>query len=133
MNAHATITEQQRENSLQSLHKWRPWIERAIRDADLMTYADIEKGVLDARFPYFDTGNAFAVIDVQDYTKGRVCHILAAGGSLKGLRALQDILNPFFKAIGARRLSMAGRQGWERVLPAWGWQMKHVTLELEIV
>lgn len=133
MNAHAPILEQQIENSLKRLVQWKPWVVRALRDADLMTYEDIENGVRNVRFLYFDNNTAFVIIDVQDYTKGRVCHILAAGGSLKGLRALQETLNPFFKAIGARRLTMAGRFGFMKKLPAWGWRQKHVAMELEIV
>jgi hypothetical protein len=129
MNAHAPILKQQKQNSLL---RWKPWIVRAIRDTDLMTYEDIEKGVLEERYIYFDIGTAFAVIDFQQYTKGNVCHILAAGGSLSGLRDLQHHLMPFFKAIGARRLVQAGRLGWKKILPAWGWKQKHVIMELEI-
>jgi len=114
------------------IYGWKPWIERALRDADLMTYDDIEKGVLNHRFLYFDNDTAFAIVDVQDYTKGRVCHVLAAGGSLRGLGELQKGTAPFFKAIGARRLQMAGRLGWKRTLPAWGWKPSRVLMELEI-
>jgi hypothetical protein len=129
MNAPAGFPTQRIVNNLRG---WRPWVERAIRDADLMDYESIEKGVLEARYLYFDTPTAFAIIDVQDYTKGRVCHILAAGGSLKGLNELQGILMPFFKEIGARRLTMAGRSGWKRKLPAWGWKESRVLMELEL-
>jgi hypothetical protein len=129
MNAPADFPTQRIVNRLRY---WRRHIERAIRDADLMTYEDIERDVCEARKLFFDTPTAFAVIDVQDYSKGRVCHILAAGGSLKGLQELQGILTPFFKEIGARRLTMAGRLGWERTLPTWGWVKSRVLMELEI-
>lgn len=112
--------------------KWRKHIERALRDADLQTFEDIRQDVLHVRKLLFDNGAAFAVIDVQDYTKGRVCHILAAGGTLAGLRELQATLMPFFKLIGARRLTMAGRHGWIRTLPAWGWKQSRLLMELEI-
>lgn len=129
MNTHVDLRKQQIENSLD---RWRSHIERALRDTDLQTFEDIRKDVFQVRKLLFDNGKAFAVIDVQDYTKGRVCHILAAGGSLSGLKELQAQLMPFFKAIGARRLVQAGRLGWGRVLPAWGWRQKHVLMELEI-
>ena len=132
MNVHATTLQQQIENRLPILRGWRPWIEKALAEADLMTYEDIERQVLDAKLLFFNNETAFAIIDVQDYTKGRVCHILAAGGSLRGLRALQKTLIPFFQEIGARRLQQAGRPGWERVLPAWGWKKNHVLMEYEI-
>jgi len=131
MNAPVNINKQI-ENRLTSLRSWRPYIERALRDADLMTYDDIERGVVEVRFLYFDNKTAFVIIDVQDYTKGRVCHILAAGGSLDGLRALQDSLIPFFKQIGARRLTMAGRSGFTKKLPAWGWTQPRVVMPSEI-
>jgi hypothetical protein len=129
MNAPAGFPTQRIVNSLRG---WRKHIERALRDADLMAYEDIERRVLEAELLFFDNETAFAVIDVQDYTKGRVCHILAAGGSLKGLRALQETLIPFFREIGARRLQQAGRLGWARTLPAWGWTQKRVLMEYEI-
>jgi hypothetical protein len=129
VNAPANIPTQQTENSLD---RWRPYIERALRDADLMTFEDIRQDILHVRKLLFDNGKAFAVLDIQDYTKGRVVHVLAAGGSLKGLKELQAQLMPFFKMIGARRLTQAGRLGWKRTLPAWGWKETRVLMELEI-
>jgi hypothetical protein len=129
VNAPAHFPTQQIRNRLLL---WKPCIERALRDADLMVYEDIEKGVLENCYLYFDIDKAFAIVDVQDYTKGRVCHVLAAGGSLAGLRELQDMMIPFFKAIGARRLTQAGRLGWARKLPAWGWKQSLVFMELPI-
>jgi hypothetical protein len=131
MNVAVNI-EQQMEKRLWSLRGWAPHIRRALAEADLMTYEDIERRVLDAKLLYFNSPTAFAIIDVQDYSKGRVCHILAAGGSLRGLRALQATLMPFFKQIGARRLTMAGRSGWKRTLPAWGWRPSRLLMEMEI-
>jgi hypothetical protein len=97
-----------------------------------MTFEDIRQDILHVRKLLFDNGKAFCVVEVHDFTKGRVCHILAAGGSLEGLRELQTTLLPFFKAIGARRLSQTGRLGWAKVLKAWGWKQPRVYLELEI-
>jgi hypothetical protein len=97
-----------------------------------MTFEDVERDVLEVRKLLFDNDKAFAVIDVQDYSRGRVCHVLAAGGSLEGLRELQQTLIPFFKLIGARRLSMAGRHGWIKKLPAWGWKQPRILMELRL-
>jgi hypothetical protein len=116
----------------QDLQRWRKHIERALREADLMTFEDIERDVVAVKKLYFDNGRAFCVVDVQDYSKGRVCHILAAGGSLSGLKELQATLIPFFKLIGARRLTQAGRLGWAKVLPSWGWKQSRVLMELDL-
>jgi hypothetical protein len=126
MNAPAEFPTQRIVNRLR---RWRPLIERAIRDADLMTYEDIERGVVEQKMWLFDTPRAFAVVQIFDYTKGRVGHVLAAGGSIQGLKELQELSTPFFKEIGARRLTMTGRQGFMRRLPALGWTQPRIYME----
>jgi len=126
MNAPAGFPTQRIVNSLRG---WRKHIERALRDADLMVYEDIEKGVVEQRMWLFDTDKAFAVVEIKDYTKGRVGHVLVAGGSVQGLAELQELSTPFFKEIGARRLSMIGRQGFMKKLPALGWKQSRIYME----
>jgi hypothetical protein len=128
MNAPAEFPTQQIVNRLRY---WRKHIERALRDPDLMTYADIELGVVEQCMWLFDNPRAFAVVEIHDYTKGRVGHVLVAGGSIQGLKELQEQSTPFFKEIGARRLHMAGRQGFLRKLPALGWTQPRVVMEYE--
>jgi len=129
MNAPADFPTQRMQNRL---FRWKRVIERALREADLMTYEDVERDVLEGRKLLFDNDKAFAIVDIQDYTKGRVAHILAAGGTLAGLKELQEKAIPFFKLIGARRLTQAGRLGWARTLPAWGWKQPRVVMELAL-
>lgn len=67
---------------------------------------------------------------VTEVTDDNMLHIMEAGGTLRGLLAMLKDAEAFARAIGCKGLQLAGRRGWQRVLPEYGfvrhgdWMMK---------
>jgi hypothetical protein len=126
VNAPAHFPTQQIRNRLIN---YRPEIERALSQFGMMTFDDIVDDVLFSRKLLFDNDEAFAIVELNEYTNGRVAHVLVAGGSAKGLKNLQSITTEFFKLIGVKKMTMLGRKGFLRRLPDWGWKQTMTYME----
>jgi hypothetical protein len=126
MNAPAHFPEQQIRNRLTG---WRPEIERALLQFGMQDFDDIADEVMSGRKFFFDNDEAFAIVEINNYTNGKVAHVLVAGGTMKGFRKLQSITTDFFRLLGVKKMSMLGRRGFLRRLPDMGWKQTMTYME----
>ena len=66
---------------------------------------------------------------VQQFPRLRVLHIFLAGGELDELLGMVPAFKSWGAFHGCSKLTLAGRQGWERVL---SWRRECVVLSTEI-
>lgn len=90
---------------------------------DLFSVADIVEGVHAGRLQGWSSDTGFGVTAVNDYPQARAIHVLAACGELDGVTGLWPRVENFARENGCRIATMVGRDGWRKVLPAFGWQV----------
>jgi hypothetical protein len=98
----------------------------------MQDFDDIVEEVMSGRKFFFDNDESFAVVEINNYTNGKVAHVLVAGGTMEGFRKLQSITTDFFKLLGVKKMSMLGRRGFLRRLPDMGWKQTMTYMEREI-
>jgi hypothetical protein len=100
-------------------------IRRAMERGRMGRFADVERDVLAANAYLWlaveqDVVLAAAVTQVTEDADGRLCTILACGGSgWARWGGLIEGLESYARAEGCRRIEIAGRPGWRRRLPGW--------------
>jgi hypothetical protein len=106
---------------LERLQIWRAYIEKALaRNDSLSTFTDVVKSILINERVLFDNGEAFAVVQADTHERGTALFVFVAGGRLKALYALEDMLIDYAKHIGASRLTGLARTGFsKRHTPGW--------------
>jgi hypothetical protein len=105
-----------------SMRKWKPQMEAAIlAGGGATSYDNVEESVMDGQRLFFENGDAFAVVELVDHPNYRVAHVLLSGGKFDGIAKLQDSFDGFFRMIGVKKMTILGRKGFKRRLPALGW------------
>lgn len=117
---------------------WRE-VDRLLRPAmqrtGEMPMRDLLGALLNGRFLLWvavgERLEAVAVTEVAETTVGKVCVVVACGGSkLKRWIGLLNGIEQYAQAEGCERMRIYGRKGWVRVLPAY--KAKRVILEKEL-
>ena len=105
-----------------------------------LTINDVYAQLMETRTVLFIITNeqysieAFIIADVQQYPQRKVIRILlSAGKNLKEWKnELLEVMTSWCKKIGASRIEIIGRKGWERALADIGFEFSHVVLTKEI-
>lgn len=110
-----------------------PLIRRSVERADLGSFAAVEHGVLAGDYLLWlvhDGSRIFAaVLTALETTELRtVCNIVACGGSeMNRWLGLLPQIEAYAAAEGCAAVRIIGREGWQRVLPAY--RKRRVVLE----
>jgi hypothetical protein len=113
-----------------NMRKWRLQMDAALSaGGGTMGYDDVEKSVMDGRRLFFENDTAFAVVELVDHPNYRVAHVLISGGKFDGITKLQATFDNFFRMIGVKKMTILGRKGFKRRLPALGWSEPMIYFE----
>lgn len=92
------------------------------RGGNTHTWDDIVQGIREFRFQLWTGERAAAITEIIDYPRKRVLNVFLAGGDKDELLEMLESARAFGRANGCASLTMAGRQGWQRVLNKHGWK-----------
>lgn len=113
--------------------RWRDVMAKALARHGYATVDDIFKQCATTEKVFFESGKAFAVVDVIDYPRERRLLILLAGGNdMESIDELEPVIREFGQAIGATKAVFVGRRGLKRVMAKRGWKEPFVYMEKEI-
>lgn len=99
------------------------WIQAALdKGDDTHDLIHIYDGLINTSFQLWSNDKCCVITEIIDYPKKRVLHIFLAGGSLEGIRALEEDAIQWAKSIGCTDFTLSGRKGWLRALKDNGWK-----------
>jgi hypothetical protein len=112
---------------LDKMVKMRDILEPAFkRSHEGHTFKDAFDCVATGRCMFFWNEDSCAVLEWREYPRGKVIHVLWAGGTQKGLFELYDTVEVFAQKMGAGAMTTLGRKGFEKRLPKEGWKIAGV-------
>lgn len=101
-----------------------PWLQAALdRAGEGYTLADALREVTAHRATFWPGPDAALITERWNGPYGSEANIWLAGGSLKGLLAIEPILARTLTEAGFAAISIIGRKGWARVLKPLGWSL----------
>lgn len=107
----------------------REWIESALEyNGGTHDFIHIVDGVIGGNFQFWSNDRCAVITEVIDYPNKRVLHVFLAGGSLDGIRDLEDSAIEWSKSIGCSAFTLAGRKGWEKALKNDGWKNLYTSM-----
>ena len=108
-------------NELKRCEKWiQDALDRGPPTHDFIHIVDL---VSTGRMQLWANETSCVVTEIQDFPKMRVLHLFLAGGSLEGIRDLEENALKWSKSVGCTAWTLAGRKGWERALKDNGWEV----------
>lgn len=111
----------------------RPWLEAAIAYGDgCHDFDSVAAGVLTGRFRLWVRPKGCAVTEIQVYPKKRVCNVFLAGGDMQTILDLEEPCMEYAMNQGCADVVLTGRDGWERVLGARGWEKTHTSMRRKL-
>ncbi len=105
------------------------FIRKAMARGDLGKFEEIERQVFDGEALLWVNANTALITQVGIVESGKVCTIVACGGSLPSLEGLEEI-ESYARSMGCRAMRIMGRKGWVRKLK--DYRQMAVVIEKEI-
>ncbi len=110
----------------------RPWIEDALGySGGTHTFEDVVAGISSGRMQFWPAPRGCAVTEIVVYPKKRVLHVFLAGGEMDQIIDMIDSAVEWSKGQDCTSMTIAGRQGWQRVLAKYGYRTVMTVLEKE--
>jgi hypothetical protein len=102
-----------------------PWLQGALnRGTEDFSLSDIRGFVERGQAQFWPGRESAGIADITpDF------HIWLFGGSLKEMPAMEAACAEWARANGCRRMTIAGRKGWERVMAPLGYRAKTVLVK----
>lgn len=114
-------------------NKWRKTVAKILdRNDNYASVDDIYLQCCDYSKLFFENGEAFVVVSVEEHPKSTRLHMVLAGGTLDGLDKLDPIISDFGRKIGATKSTFIGRKGFAKVMAKRGWKSPFVYMEREL-
>lgn len=95
------------------------WIKAALRytgEPPTHDLSDIKETVLRGKMQFWPGKGSAVVTEVAIYPRVKAVRIFLAGGDLSELKEIEKSICEWARDIGAGRVEIAGRPGWERAL-----------------
>ena len=115
------------------LERCREWIEAALAySGGTHDFEDVCQAIVEGKMQLWAGDKACAVTEIIVYPSKKVLHVILAGGDMDQILDMQESAEAWGKAQGCSSMTIAGRQGWKRVLADYGYEQMFVTLGKEI-
>lgn len=104
--------------NIETWNRARPHIEAALRYAgNTHDPDDIRELITQDRLQLWCGAESVIVTELTTYPQFMACRIFLAGGDLKELvEEMEPAVCDWAQRIGCKRMEIAGRSGWERVM-----------------
>jgi len=117
----------------EELYRCRPWVEDALAYAGgTHVFEDVAESIVAGRMQLWPAPRGCAVTEVVLYPKKNVLHVFLAGGDMDQIIDMIDSAVAWGKTQGWVSMTIAGRDGWRRVLAKYGYKPVMTVLEKEI-
>lgn len=92
-----------------------PVIERALAyTGGTHELEDVWTGIVLGEMQMWSAEHSVVITEIQQYPRLRAVHFFLAAGQMDELERLVPGIEEWGRAIGASRITLAGRKGWER-------------------
>lgn len=120
-------------HTLAVLEKFRLDIQKALcYDSSNTTFDDVVLGVLKGELDVYELPNSVIIAHDRSTRKFPTYHLFLCAGELDELLAQEDMMIREAKLRGAKRLTLAGRRGWEKPLKKMGWEHVSSTFKKDV-
>lgn len=105
------------------LLRCRQWIEEALnRGGNTHTFEDVVRGIFENKMHLWAGEKGCAVTEIVVYPRKKYLHVFLAAGEMGQILDFEKSAERLAREIGCDGLSIAGREGWKRVLGKRGWK-----------
>jgi hypothetical protein len=119
---------------MSELLRCRKWIEDALEySGGTHTFEDVVRSVVEGRMQLWPALRGCAVTEIVVYPRKNVLHVFLAGGEMDQIVDMIDSAVDWSKGQGCSSMTIAGRNGWQRVLGKYGYKPVMTVLEKEYV
>lgn len=92
-----------------------PQLERALPyTGGTHTLEDVWDAIALGEMQMWPGERSIIITEVQQYPRLRAVHLFLGAGEMDGIKQLLPEIEAWARTIGARRITLAGRKGWER-------------------
>ncbi len=118
------------ESLTETILRYKPQIEAALSFAGHShSFDQIVSSVLTGKLHFYPLENSFVIMEHRQFGNWSSYHCFLAGGVFEEINALTDIAADNARKLGATKMTLLGRRGFERRLKPHGWNATHVLLE----
>jgi hypothetical protein len=116
-----------------TLMKWEKQINRALKVAqNTYSFDDIAADVMNGKLELWDFGDCFTLTTINMFPQYKTFHFFIAGGNMESMFAKVSFFKEVARERGCAKLTLTGRDGWERAGKAVGWKKTMTLLQMEI-
>jgi len=95
-------------------------------------FADVCEGVLSGTMQLWPGKKSCAVTEIIRYPRKKILHCFLAAGDMDEILLMQKDAKEWGQAQGCEEMTIAGREGWKRVLSKYGWKHGMTTMSIEL-
>jgi hypothetical protein len=98
-----------------------PWLEKSIlRYGDTHRKEHVYQRLLEHKAQLWTEKDAAVITSLEEYDTGFLeVQGWLAGGSIGGVKKIEHRIEQWARQIGAHRMTLVGRKGWQRALPGY--------------
>lgn len=101
------------------LFRCAPYLEAALEHAGgTHTIDDVINEIVIGKLQFWPGDKCAIVTEIEQYPLMKSCHFFLAGGDLQELEQMTPRIEAWAKGQGCKRMTLAGRRGWERTFLA---------------
>lgn len=102
------------------------------RGGNTHTFEDVVRAVWNGTMHLWAGERGCAVTEVVVYPRKRFLHVFLAAGEMDQILDFEESAARLAREIGCDGMSIAGREGWKRVLGKRGWRPYTLTMMREV-
>jgi hypothetical protein len=103
----------------QHFERCKPWIEEALQEQPFPAH-DIDhvwQAIESGNCVIWPTDNSCTVVEIVEHPTGiKTLNYWLAGGDLKELKRIEEVVSEYGRKNGFHAVTILGRQGWQRAL-----------------
>lgn len=117
---------------IDAVYSKQPLIEKALKHSGGgWTFDDVVEAISILRYIFWVNQTSFAITETIDYPQYRILHVFLSGGVLEDIFDLEEQVAVYGRAIGCKKMTILGREGFTRLLPP-RWKQTHVFMSRDI-
>jgi hypothetical protein len=102
------------------------------RGGSVYERSDVIDALTAGQMQAFWNDGGLVITQIHQFPKARYLHLIFVAGRLADVMALQSQIVAFAQESKCKRVVCAGRLGWQKVLPQYGWKLDSVGFRLEL-
>ncbi|CAB4124564.1 hypothetical protein UFOVP62_12 [uncultured Caudovirales phage] len=108
-------------------------VEKALRNGgDCYSWEDVREALLLGKFQLFWNEHGVCITEIKTTPRKRYLHCFVVAGEMPGVMELQDQVIQHALTSSCEFMTTAGRVGWERVLPKFGWRKTQAVMRYDL-